>query len=221
MGSEDLFRKRKAGSTKPARKHATRHRLPKILIVCEDSKSVPNYLSALKDEYKLTTVTVRGDGDSCPCKVVQHGIFCYRQERQRGKEPYDKVYLVFDHDDRDEKYGKAIHQISCLEPNNVFIAIPTRPCFEFWLLLHYGYFDAPYFANGTKTVGYLAEKKLKEFFPKYSKGGADVFKHTEKYIETAIQNADRLCTHSHSHDSDNPSTKMHVLISALQKLRDG
>lgn len=56
MGTDNLFHRRKAKQAKElARKKANRERYNKVLIVCEGTKTEPNYFNALKDHLELNS----------------------------------------------------------------------------------------------------------------------------------------------------------------------
>ena len=49
---------------------------------------------------------------------------------------YDKIYCVFDRDDR-PYFNEALQ----LAIDNNIETIKSYPCFELWYILHYGYFS--------------------------------------------------------------------------------
>ena len=72
MGSDDLFRKRKAKTSNALRRHPAR-RAPytKVLLVCEGEKTEPDYFKQLKDHLRLHSANVEicsGRG-SDPCSL--------------------------------------------------------------------------------------------------------------------------------------------------------
>jgi hypothetical protein len=63
MGSEDLHHKRKAKKAdKLARKKEKRASYEKVLIVCEGSKTEPNYFNELIEYYEINSANVAIDG---------------------------------------------------------------------------------------------------------------------------------------------------------------
>lgn len=73
MGSDDLFKKRKAKSVKDTkRKSARREAYDRVLIVCEGTKTEPYYFEGLKAEYNLHSANIRitGNCDSAPISIV-------------------------------------------------------------------------------------------------------------------------------------------------------
>ena len=61
----------------------------RVLIVCEGSKTEPNYFREIIDHLKLTTANVEVDGssDSSPRSVVAHAI-----QRLQDDPDFDRVY---------------------------------------------------------------------------------------------------------------------------------
>ncbi|MDA8002521.1 MAG: RloB family protein, partial [Alphaproteobacteria bacterium] len=109
------------------------------MIVCEGEKTEPNYFKGLKDELKLNgaNVEITGKSGSSPKSVAAFAKNLYRKEKKMDNS-FDRVYCVFDKDDH-STYPGALKQIQDMEPVGVFHAIPSVPCFEYFLLLHYKY----------------------------------------------------------------------------------
>ncbi len=138
MGSDNLFHERKARRERDlARKRARRASYDRVLIVCEGAKTEPNYLRKLIDFLELNTANVEVDGDigSSPISVVEHSKERYNEEKRTG-EAFDRVFCVFDKDSH-ESYTRALDEVKQAKPKNIFTAITSVPCFEYWLLLHY------------------------------------------------------------------------------------
>ena len=92
-----------------------------------------------------------------------------RQDLKRnGKsDSYNKVYCVFDQDEH-PTYKEALSSIKDAMPGNIFCAITSVPCFEFWLLLHFDFTAKPIVRTGERSPGTNAEHELKKFLPKYN-----------------------------------------------------
>lgn len=77
MGSDKLFQKKKFRREKElARKKANKEPYETLLIVCEDSKSSPNYFKEIIRHYKLNTanVNIQPSKGSAPISVVEHAL---------------------------------------------------------------------------------------------------------------------------------------------------
>jgi len=87
VGSEDLFHKRKAKTERDlARRQAERLTYDRVLIVCEGSKTEPNYLRELIDCLELNTANVEVDGEcgSSPISVVHIQSKDTQRKKERG-----------------------------------------------------------------------------------------------------------------------------------------
>jgi hypothetical protein len=155
MGSEDLFRKRKARSGAALqRQRLERARNKRYLIVCEGTKTEPYYFRELLDDLQIRQQTVRiarNDGAS-PDRVVAHALALYEDDALSG-DAYDTIYCVFDRD-KHTTFEAAVQRTKDLSAAaKPLVAITSTPCFEVWLLLHFGYTDQPFHHAGKKSVG--------------------------------------------------------------------
>lgn len=216
MGSENLFHKRKAKDLK-ALKRTQKKRSPydKVLIVCEGSKTEPNYLQEAIDYYKLNTANVEVDNKcgSSPKSVLERARALYKASRKAG-DPYDRVYCVIDKDSH-STYQSTIDSIESLKP---FFAISSIPCFEYWILLHFEKTRAPFHATGSKSICESVESRLKTFKPEYEKGNSGLFLELLDSLENAIKNAEQALNEALRENEPNPSTNMHELITYLREL---
>lgn len=223
MGSdrESLFSRRKAKTAETLqRRKAVRRRYDKVLIVCEGKKTEPHYFNELKDYYELDTADVKVSGNcgSDPLSVVGHGETLYQQELDKGEEPFDRVFCVFDKDQHTD-YKSALEKIRTLNPRGVFTAITSVPCFEVWILMHFNYSTAPFTCTGSKSSGAKVMDELKKYWPGYSKGKAGTFQHLIEHVERAKANAQNLSLSAEQHKTDNPTTLIHTLVAYLQKIK--
>lgn len=218
MGSDNLFHKaREQNSRALKRKKASKKPSTKILIVCEDSKSSAYYLQELVRDIGLSSVVIEGKRcGSAPISVLEFAKKEYKNS-QLEKDPYDKVYCVFDRDKHDS-YDITINNIRTIKPKNVFSAITTTPCFEFWLLLHYCYTSASFPSQRNKSPCDCANAALttKERFPDYGKNLNQIYNRTKNLLPTAIANAEQLARENLTTESTDPQTNMHELIKHLQ-----
>ena len=223
MGSEDLFHKKsKLNGLK--RKAATRVRQPRILIVCEDSKSSAFYFEAMANDLRLSAVDVRGkECGSAPSSLFNYAKNQYELSKKEGKK-YDAVYCVFDKD-QPTCFDATVTSINELKANKKpFSAITATPCFEFWLLLHFEYDASPYAATGNKSICDCAISKLQPYWKEvfgvdYGKNKRDIYTRLKgDKAAAAIQHAYRLADENVKINSNNPQTNMYVLVEYLQTL---
>jgi len=221
VGSEDRFHKRRAKSAHDlSRKRAKRAPYDRVLIVCEGLKTEPNYLAELIHSLRLNSANVEIDGScgSSPISVVKYAKKRYSEEKKKG-DSFDKVFCVFDKDSHGMKYEQALNTISYSKPKNVFQAINSVPCFEYWLLLHFKFSTKQFLAIGKKSSCDRLIQNLKQYLPNYSKGESGLYKILMGKTGEAITNSKRTLIQAQEGATDNPTTKMHELVEYLQQLK--
>ncbi|MCB8747951.1 RloB family protein [Rhodoferax sp. U2-2l] len=225
MGSDDLFKKQKARSAEQlARQRIKRSSGVRYLIVCEGTKTEPQYFAEILVDKRIHPQRVkvaRNDGSS-PDRIVEHALNIYEEDAKLG-DAYDKVFCVFDRDSH-ASFEPAIQRIRQLaKDEKPFSAITSTPCFEFWILLHFGYSDAPFHAAGKKSVGdqAVAQLKRKPKFSKYEKGMKGVYGLLKDTTANACGHAKKLrkSAEGDSQRSANPWTNLDELVLLLLDLK--
>ena len=223
MGSDDQFHKRKARkSAALQRQRIERARYKRCLIVCEGTKTEPHYFHELLEDLGIPPQVVRiapNDGAS-PDRVVARALALYTEDAESG-DAYDMVYCVFDRD-RHATFDAAVKRTEDLSAAGTpLLAITSTPCFEFWLLLHFGYTAQPFHAAGRKSVGdqVVAVLKTKPGFGKYGKGQKGICGLLKDKLDDALKNAEKLRRHCAATESVNPATDIDKLVLELLKLR--
>ena len=219
MGTDDLFRKRKAKRQEDLRRHKARiEPYPRVLIVCEGGKTEPHYFNGLKDHYCLSSANVEvcGESGSDPMSVYRYAKERQREAKNSGNR-FDHVYCVFDKDAH-LNYDQAVGQIK--DTQNMR-AITSVPCFEYWLLLHFESTTRPYTAMPGKSACDQILADLKEYMPDYSKADKNML--TGELIgklDIAISNAEYALQAAEATDADNPTTYVHELVERLRDLKN-
>jgi hypothetical protein len=220
MGSDNLYHKRKGGKSRfQQRSEGNRKQYDLVLIVCEGSKTEPNYFKGLKDELRLTNIKIMPSRlGNDPLSIVNFAI----EELQ--KEDYDYVYCVFDKEDPNYQdsfnYQSALQKVKAHASNGKPIYyITSVPCFEYWILLHYEKTSSPYAYKGRKTVGEQLFSAVKKYIQDYSKGDKNIFRKTKDSLDIAISRAKSIDLHQKKNGTDNPSTKVYLLVEALRKMQ--
>lgn len=187
-----------------------------ILIVCEGSKTEPDYFKALKNKLRLSSANISICGRECgsaPISVVDFAL-----QKQKEKYEYDRVFCVFDKDQH-ETYTAALDKIHS-QPRKLKVeAITSAPCFEIWILLHFQNTDRPYEATGNRSICEKVIQDLRRHIPRYAKGMNNVFELTYPAVDEAITRAelrDRRCIED---ETDNPSTEVHNLVKYLRNIK--
>lgn len=220
--------KRKASATE--RRAAQRAPYDKVLIVCEGSKTEPNYFRDLIKLHDISSVNVRISGDcgTTPTCVVEYGMELAQAEAQ-SREAFDRVYCVFDRDsyhldDQGKRYQAALALIEQQnQTKQVFYACNSVPSFEYWLLLHFCESCQQFVAQGKKSVGDMVLKALKEHWSNYEKSLLTPYQHLKRIApdgeKDAIARAKRALKRAIAVGDENPSTKAHELVEYLLNIK--
>jgi hypothetical protein len=201
------------------RQPASREPYDYVLIVCEGSKSEPNYLKKLRNSYRLSNANIEitpADG-SDPMSIVVFGKEKAEIAIKAGL-PYDRIYFVFDRDAH-QNYNEAIQFINNLNDYGKLFAITSWPCFEIWVLLHFVDTTSPFDKVGKRSACDMVIQKIKDSYSNYQKGDPNLYDVLKEKMESAIKHAKRLEKHNKETASKNPSTKMHHLIEYLINLK--
>jgi RloB-like protein len=184
---------------------------PTVLVICEDSKSSRYYLDDVKRHFRAQLqLTVTHCGKTDPAGIVTEAV--------RRAKRFDHVYCVIDRDEH-TNFDQAVQAVA-QTPNVAVIA--SYPCFEYWFLLHFGYTRKPYARAGTRSPAECLIEDLKQ-----RPGMADYAK-GDKLSPFALLTLDQLiAARKHAMKSLqeamevnnlNPSTRVHELISVIEKL---
>jgi hypothetical protein len=173
-----------------ARRGPAREPYDLVLIVCEGAKTEPFYFDGLRVAERLSSANIKvtpADG-SDPMSIVQYA--------ERFIDAYDRVFCVFDRDGH-ANYDVALQRIaqSPYAQSKRLLAIPSWPCFELWMLLHFRY-------SSGAIVGRKAT--YNELLPRRA---------------SAMTHAIRLQKENARTGANNPSTRVHELIDYLLNLR--
>ncbi|MHC8340808.1 RloB family protein [Pseudomonas sp. HLT2-19-2] len=184
---------------------------PKVLILCEDSKSGKRYLEDAAFHFRANAqVEIAHCGVTHPSGIVESAI-----ARQKI---FDKVFCALDRDthlcfDRAINLAKSHPKIK---------VIASFPCFEFWLLLHFGYNRKPFAPAGRKSPGDLVAMSLRDqpLMGGYEKGENvsyfDLLK--GEPFNTARTLAPRILLDVANSGEPNPSTEIHLLMDEFETL---
>lgn len=228
--SDKLFQKRRKSAREFARRTASRTPMRRVLIVTEGEVTEVAYFEALKSHLNLTSVDLDICGkecDSSPMAVVRYAKQRTESEGAYDKGGYNDVYCVFDRDTHTD-FEKALNEISSAsKPRSNFKgetirAVPSYPCFEFWLLLHFAYNRRPYAAKNGKTVAQVVETELKTHQPFVSFTKSLTKEMSDALLantDVAIKRAEKAMMDSEATSEKNPSTEVHLLVKALFDLQ--
>jgi hypothetical protein len=191
-----------------------------VLIVTEGSKTEPSYFEDIRLQNRVPTAHVRvlpsGDGTE-PLRIVDFAWNKFHEEEKA----FEWVFAVFDRD-RHCTYQAALERAALLDSSAVndegkaarFVAIPSVPCFELWLLLHFREVHA--FWDHNEVIRLLREK-----LPGYAKGAEGIYARTEPLLLQAVERALRLQARfdSEPESGTDPYTAVNEVVSLLRSIR--
>jgi hypothetical protein len=190
----------------------------RLLIVCEGTKTEPNYFNEIRQFYRLSSANIKilpSEYGTQPQKVVDYA-YDYCQLRNT----WEKVFCVFDRDDH-PNFENAIKSASAkdLKLTNDqgerirFYAIPSVPCFELWLYLHFNEIT-------TEILRSDLLKMLKKHMPEYEKNAESLFVRTKAELTSAYKNAECLADNREGSRIRNPFTAVGEVVKDLMKLTE-
>ena len=207
---------RRQSSRELQRKRGSRQTAKRCLIVCEGSKTEPNYFNGLRSFLRCSTIQInvaRNPRGTDPASVVRHAKELFLQEKT---DPYDAVFCVFDRDSH-ATYESAVSQIEDLRRSKKpFHAIPSNPCFEFWVLLHFDRSFRPYLREGALSPCGVVGRELRGHFPEYEKGMDALFERLLPLLSTALHHAQDVNRDSEGKGKDAPRTAIPRLLEILR-----
>lgn len=195
------------------------------LIVCEGEKTEPNYFKSLKKKLPkgvVDYIEIEGEGKNTLTLIEEVNKIRDRKEKGMGGREFDHVWAVFDRDSFPEaNFDNAINKgeqqkrkINCAWSNEAF---------ELWYLLHLEFVNAAMTREDYKPrIEYWLTQRIGQPFI-YVKNRMDMYDILQKFgnegqaIEWA-KSLDGRYTDFRFH-THNPSTKLYMLISQLNKLK--
>lgn len=186
-----------------------------VWIFCEGEKTEKYYFQRLKAKQRISfNVKVNTSDDKNACGVLNYAL-SYKKNHPRDFLDGDLIYCIFD---RDSNLNNELQKAQKLAKENGLIIIFSNPCFEYWILTHFGYFPSSYESNEIVV-------KLNEFLGAYQKNDKDIYDKTISKISEGINNAKRITTDFLQKNpsvlcrESNPSTQVYLLIEKFNELK--
>ncbi len=191
-----------------------------FLIVCEGSKTEPNYFKGLEKNLPpgvVNTIELAIEGEGHNTLTVIHDALKAKERIEKQGRIIDEVWAVFDRDSfPEEHFNSAIFKGQAV---NVSCAW-TNEAFELWYLLHFQLFQ-----HGMSRADYRGvierelSRKLGQAYT-YQKNSEDMYLLLQRHgdIEQAIKRAKKLESEfgdRTDYANHNPCTKVHMLIEKL------
>lgn len=187
-----------------------------ILIVCEGTKTEPNYFESFKAKLPKGTVdkiVIRGTGRNTTSLLDRAKEYDLHRKRSRLPD-YDKVWIVFD---RDSFTKREVNQTCQGIIDNGYYSAFSNEAFELWYILHFQYLDSQ--STRKDYLAILGKIFKKLGLSKYKKNSTDIYNILETHgnQKSAIENAKKLrqVFKSESPADQKPSTKVDLLVKEL------
>ena len=186
------------------RKEKGRQRQVRFLIVCEGTKTEPNYFNALVQGSMsdVREVNVQGVGMGTVALIKETKAIKHDLEKKNNMQ-FDRVWVVFDKDDFQD-FNQAIAMAKEL----VYGSAWSNEAFELWYCLHF-----------TMIENALKNKSGNNNFT-YTKGDPDIYSLLQKYGDEnmAKKHAEKLRKSFNNTDyaTHNPCTLVDKLVDELQ-----
>lgn len=200
---------------RPSREFRTRPQRERVLIVCEGTRTEPNYFEALKQElpqHVAEVIDIQGIGANTQSLVDEAKK--RRNQKVNTDYPYDEVWVVFDCDSFGAaQFDNAIHSADAAGLKTAW----SNEAFELWYILHFearqtGMSRSKYRACLATHLGRTYEKNDADMYSKLAKKGDE---------QEAISRA-RALQQVHQgtppHQA-NPCTTVSELVDKLNSLR--
>ena len=215
MGRDSHPRERQARALQ--RKKGTRPPYDRVLIVCEGTKTEPLYFNDIRIQNRFPSAHVEivsGRYGTQPLQIVNYAHDKFIETRS-----FEWVFAVFDRDDH-TSYHQALSKAAQLdnmlrsdERKRVrFVAVPSVPCFELWILLHFVEIHAHFHRD-------VIIARLCDHIASYRKGVAGIYGRTWPHLEVAMSRAKKLQSKFNASSGDQPYTNVDVVVTLLKGLR--
>ena len=192
----------------------------RVLIVSEGRTELA-YLSELLDRLGLNRANV----EMRPGRMPNPGgvLRDARQHFEADPEEYSRVFCVFDRDEH-RSFTPVLQELQIgIRRGGTILAIPSVPCFEYWLLLHFENTTRPYSMSEDESSCSQVEKDLRRHMPEYRKGmrGARHWRRIASNLMVARENSKETLRQAESELGENyPYTRMHELVDYLERMKD-
>ncbi len=181
-----------------------------FLIACDDRYAPKQYFQFFEMRRITIVVAAAEDNRSAP----QHALDRLREKRSKMKlEPHDECWLVLDTDHHlgENHRPNFIRLIREAEDEGVKVAL-SRPCFEFWLLLHH----IDEITASALTECSEVENSIRSVVGEYNKTNLKRQHFTNGSVEAATLRAERLdLTVPGGYLPEAPTTRIYKLIRGI------
>jgi len=203
------------------RQEETRSKKLYFLVVCEGTKTEPNYFEGIKKDIpkgKLHSISleVEGTGKNT-LSIIKETIKISKKIQKEKSIVFDEIWVVFDKDSfPDVNFNNAIAKAK--SQKNMWCAWSNQ-AFELWYLLHFQFVNTALERDVYKAYLQREIKRVSNMEFKYEKNRPDMYDILKKYgnQSQAIKWAEKLIEQYQNEDyaSQNPCTHVHELVDKL------
>jgi len=187
----------------------------RYLIVCEGSKTEPNYFKELRHDLRLKSATIEICGEECGSDPVSVYKYAAKVVDENTGAKYDGIYCIVDKDNH-KNLDEALDLIEA--HGNDFFAVLSYPCFEYWLLLHFKLHRNSFIRTAKKSIGAMVLSELKKHDATYEKGTNGTWRRYKDKLPTAIANSKEIKKIADRSGNPNPSSSVHELVELLSAM---
>jgi len=193
------------------RRVGMREERERILIVCEGTKTEPNYFEAFKQDLlpNVVQLDICGEGANTLSLVARAQDI--RDSEAKGEHPFDQAWVVFDRDSFDpDDFDNAIHMANAAGMRCAW----SNEAFELWYILHFEYRNTgmsrtEYQSKLTGMLGEPYRKNAPNMYRKLMKRGNQV--QATAWAETL---------HKSFKASDTPSSRCNPCTTVFELVRE-
>ena len=216
------MRKRRAKGSGHYRREQAKQQARRRVLVITKGKTELAYLRELIDHLGINQalIDVREGDPHNPGGVLRSAEECLEAS---FRDEYGKVFCVFDRDQHPSFWPTAQKIRSGSGLLEIVQAIPSVPCFEYWLLLHFKKTARPYPTSEDGSACHEVKRDLRRRMPAYSKGmaGAKNWRRVLSGLEDARKRSGEILRQAESDPGGNsPYTHMHELVDYLESLKE-
>lgn len=216
-----MVHRRRAKSGQYYRREQAKRRARRRVLIVSEGWTELAYLRELIDHLGLNQalVDMRVGDPHHP-----EGVLRSAEERLEKFPPdeYSRAFCVFDRDQH-RSFQATVQRIqSGSGLFKIIQAIPSAPCFEYWLLLHFKKTARPYPASEDVSSCREVERDLIGHMPEYRKGmaGARNWRRVLSGLKDARKRSGEILRQAESGSPGNsPHTRMHELVDYLEALK--
>ena len=191
------------------------------LIICEGTKTEPNYFKSIKEKISgsnkekiIIEIVGKGRGTN---NLLDEAI----KEVQKSANYISNVWLIYDKDEfTNESFDEVVNRCKRInkQEETIYNPIWSNESIEVWILLHFIRFDSQ--INRSDCIKKINENFKKEDLGRYKKNDEKLYEKLKPYLKNAIENAkwlDSKYSNKKLPSQMNPCTKVYQLVELLNK----